>query len=837
MNTLILMLFLAALVYFVYEAFKMKELWSRKKLISWLGARLGILILLFLAWKGFGINLTNNETTTIFLADASLSVSEYKKEIEDYINYEIENKSKNERYAVIGFGEDTVIEVPLTYEKQVVRLSSNVKNNFTNLEKALDFSIDYFPENNNKKLVVITDKNENKGDINALRDKVKKKNVNIMVKEINNYKEMDVQLSSIEGPDNIEGYESIPLRVVLESNYEDSGYIYIYMNGSRVIASQVQAVPGENIYEYTLPLEGQNEIFIRGEIDFPGDENKFNNTFSLERRAGGIAKVLVISEKEEDERNINRLLDNLKIERVNYAPGALPDDLNFLSDFNLVILANTEYQNLPQGFADNLEKAVGNFGTGFLAVGGENSFALGGYEDTKLEGILPVSSRMQGKREQGDTGLVLLVDCSGSMDDEAGSVKKIELAKKGAAEAIKALEEEDYIGVLAFSDTLEWVVPYQKAGDKDRLTDEVEKLKSKGGTLIIPGLIDAAETLKNSEVKVRHIILLTDGQAEKDGFDKYIEEMKENNITLSTVAVGEDCDREVLDYLSGSLEGRQYYSTDFRTVPQIISKETRISQKKYLNNDAFEPKEYGNLFNTGGYELPDLKGYMGTGIKNGAEMMLASHYEDPILAVWDYGIGKAGAWTPDLSGKWSEDWIGWEGFNRYWSSIIDYLKKGDGGKNIRLRIDKEGGNVGLLAVYEGPYTEGEVSCTVTGPDNLEESINMVLSEKGEYAGSFSLNKEGRYKFTAFLKEGETVTERVEKSIYLDFSPEYELKYDEIKNMDRLIAECNGKYLNSNESVFDEAVLNKNVSYMDLSFIMLPMALLIFLVDILLRMGF
>ncbi|MBV1818388.1 VWA domain-containing protein [Bacteroidales bacterium MSK.15.36] len=835
-NIEILAIFILVILYFAYEIFKNRKLWSKKKTIYWGITRFLIIILLLLSATNFGLNLKNRDTTTIFLVDKSLSTNKYEKEIEEYINYQIDYKRKGDKVAVLAFGGDTAIELPLTNKKDKVKFSTNINRNFTDIEKAVDFSINYFPKNNNRRLVIITDKKENSGDIQNIKNRIKKESINLMIKEVKSGSEQDVQIEKVIVPKNIYKNGNIATKVKLYSNYNDKGSLHIYLNDKKILKKSIEVKEGENEVELNLPIKDENKILLKAEIDFPKDKNTLNNVYTLERNISKDPKILLIGNKNEELENVHRLLKNLNINSQKYFSNEVPGDINFLSDFNEIILVNTDYKGLPKNFDNNLEKVVKEFGSGLMVIGGENSFALGDYKNTKLEELLPVSCNMKNKRKQGDVGIILLIDCSGSMEDESEGVKKIELAKQGAIETIKALELEDYIGVLGFSDTIDWVVPFQKVEDKEKLIKEVGKLKPKGGTLIIPGLIEGVKTLSSAKTKVKHMILLTDGQAEKNGFDKYLENMKKSNITLSTVGIGGDSDKEVLSYLSDSSGGRKYFSSDFKSVPRIFAKETKISQKKYINNEVFTPKEIQNDFNKEGNTLPQLRGYMGTGIKKGANLILESPKEDPILVTWNYGIGKVGVWTSDLDGKWSRDWIAWDGFEKYWSSIINYLLKDNKGELIDVEINRIAGNVQILAGIKKDIKNGDLQCTVIGPNNKEEKITMQLEEKNNLKGKFSLKDVGKYKFFVTLKEGEQVLDKVEQSVYLDYFPEYAIQNNDY-NLDEVLLECNGKYLHGNENVFKEDVVNKNISYIDLNFILLPLAFLIFLVDIFLRINY
>ncbi len=227
---------------------------------------------------------------------------------------------------------------------------------------------------------------------------------------------------------------------------------------------------------------------------------------------------------------------------------------------------------------------------------------------------------------------------------------------------------------------------------------------------------------------------------------------------------------------------------------------------------------------------------MGTGIKQGANLILESPKEDPILATWNCGIGKVGVWTSDLNGKWSADWISWQGFEKYWSSIINNLLKNNKGELMDVEINRTGGNVEILGNIKKHIKNGDLECIAIGPDNKEEKITMFIEEKNKFKGNFSLNNVGKYKFFINLKEEEQILNRVEEGVYLDYSPEHAIENNNY-NLDEILLECNGKYLSGNENVFNKNIVNRNISYINLDFILLPLAFLIFLIDIFLRFNY
>ena len=97
---------------------------------------------------------------------------------------------------------------------------------------------------------------------------------------------------------------------------------------------------------------------------------------------------------------------------------------------------------------------------------------------------------------------------------------------------------------------------------------------------------------------------------------------------------------------------------------------------------------------------------MDTEVKRGAHADLIIPRDDrraPLLASWRYGKGKSVAFTSDLEGRWTRNWIPWTGLQVFWGRILEWLSPGD--QNLipvhEARVNFTGGqSIFDLSIYE-----------------------------------------------------------------------------------------------------------------------------------------
>ena len=139
--------------------------------------------------------------------------------------------------------------------------------------------------------------------------------------------------------------------------------------------------------------------------------------------------------------------------------------------------------------------------------------------------------------------------------------------------------------------------------------------------------------------------------------------MKAAGITLSTVGAGGGSN-PFLEQLAKQGGGRFYAAANVASIPDIFLKETQQVAGQQIVEEPFFPIQTSTRRSSAASRtgFPQLLGYNGTTIKSAAQPVLVSARDDPLLAQWQYGLGRSVAWTSDSTGKWAKNWLGWPSF-------------------------------------------------------------------------------------------------------------------------------------------------------------------------------
>ncbi|MGC9320560.1 MAG: VWA domain-containing protein, partial [Armatimonadota bacterium] len=626
-----------------------------------------------------------DDMTVVFVLDLSDSVPASEQErAETFIRQAVAGMDDGDRAAVVAFGEDALVERLASEARDLPPIASVPGGGRTHIAEALRLALALFPEESQKRIILLSDGLENVGDALAQADLATARGVEIAVVRLSApLAEREGYLSGVEVPSSIRQGQSFDVIIDVVSTLAQQATLRLLGDGRLLESRAVDLAPGSNRVALSLTAEETGFRRYRVELDPSLDTLDQNNTGSGFAVVYGPPRVLVAEGLPGEADALARALASAGVSDVEVVPpAALPAEPAVLSSYDAVVLMDVPADALPTGTMEALPVAVRELGRGLVMIGGEQGYGAGGYLRTPLEAALPVDMDVRSRTREPNVALVLAIDRSGSMgrchcDDpdalpgeyervEVG-LPKVDIAKDAVLMAGEALGPLDYLGVVAFDENALWAVALQQLVNAGSLQNAIGGIQAEGGTNIFAGLSEAEQALVATEAQVKHIILLTDGWSRAGEYDDLTARLAEEGITLSIVAAGTGS----AAYLQGLAQaggGRYYPVPTIDDLPEIFFRETIQTVGSYIIEEPFYPLPAGTtpiLRGLDPMELPALLGYNGTTPKSTAQTTLISPRGDPVLAQWQYGLGRAVAWTSDLKPQWASNWVAWERFNRF----------------------------------------------------------------------------------------------------------------------------------------------------------------------------
>ncbi|MCB1226444.1 MAG: VWA domain-containing protein [Verrucomicrobiales bacterium] len=421
--------------------------------------------------------------------------------------------------------------------------------------------------------------------------------------------------------------------------------------------------------EFDAPMSVSGPAVWGVEIVPEKDQYTVNNRRQAVVRVRGKPRLLILHEPPSAMQALAQALRAQRFE-VDVRPHrGLPARLEELAAFDAVVLSNIPASVLPAARLDLLRQYVADLGGGLAMLGSDNSFGLGGYHRTPVEEVLPLVSRFEKETEKPSMALALVIDKSGSM-----SGQPIALARQAAKMAVELLSARDQAAVIGFDSEPQVICGMTSASDVGTLQAAIDSLDSGGGTDLFPALSSAGEMLALSSARIKHVIVLSDGQTPEADYLSLTQRIADQGATVSTIALGADAARELLRAISEAGRGRYYETVDPSTVPQIFTRETLQASRGAIQEDLFLPvANFDHPLMAGlspGTDLPPILGYVMTQAKPASELLLQVENGDPLLAYGRFGLGAGLAYTSDLTEAWGPEWLAWEQAGTFWAQIF-----------------------------------------------------------------------------------------------------------------------------------------------------------------------
>jgi hypothetical protein len=171
-----------------------------------------------------------------------------------------------------------------------------------------------------------------------------------------------------------------------------------------------------------------------------------------------------------------------------------------------------------------------------------------------------------------------------------------------------------------------------------------------------------------------------------------------------------------------------------------------------------------------------LLGYNGTTAKSTARVVLSTPRGDPLLAAWQYGLGRSVAWTSDVTGRWAVEWVEWDGFGRFGAQLVAWMLPAPRVEGLTASASVQNDQVVIEAEVVDdvgrPRSFLDSSAVVIGPDLERWEADLQQVGAGEYRAALDVIEPGSYLVQLDVRDGETAVAQRTLGVVVPYSPEY-----------------------------------------------------------------
>ncbi|NQU21076.1 MAG: VWA domain-containing protein, partial [Candidatus Nealsonbacteria bacterium] len=437
-----------------------------------------------------------------------------------------------------------------------------------------------------------------------------------------------------------------------------------------------------------------------------------------------------------------------------------------LQPYDSVVLANVprvsgegmDVYHFTDGQIQMLVRNTQQMGSGLVMLGGENSFGAGGWTGTELEKAMPVDFQIKSAKVEARGALVMLMHACEIPQGNSWE-------KKIAHEAIRVLGSQDYCGLLQWTGNDQWL--WGKglspvAGNRQQMMAAVDKMTPSDMPSFDPAMRMAlAGFRKVPQAAVKHMIIISDGDPSFVNKNKMIAAYRNDQITISTVAIGAHgaANSQLLKDIAAGTGGKYYNPQKSTALPRIFQREARrvarplIWNKSPVRLAVDIPHEMiaelqGNMPPIGGFVMTDRKTNPLAEVHLYAQEA-AGKENSTVLASWTYGAGRAVAFTSDTGNKWTTGWVGDVAYDKLFGTMIRWSMRPSGGADeFSIVSEVADGEVRMiinaLDKKDNYINYLNMTGTAVGPDLKPMPMRVEQTAPGRYLATFPAGDAGSY---------------------------------------------------------------------------------------------
>ena len=829
---LLLLLPITVLLYLTWRRMSLPfSVWQRRFILA---CRLALFTLVIAALAGAAISQTVTHQSVVFVGDLSSSTQSQQAFIEQWITSALQHKRLDDQVGVVAVGRNALVEQSVQKQIDFTHFQSTPDTNYTDLAAGLRLAAAIMPSDSMRRIVLLSDGQQNLGDALQEAQLLQQQGIRLDVVPLPSTSGVEARVDGVNAPTSLHTNEHFTLHVSLSSTVAQNATLRLYLDQALVTQQLIQLHAGDQELAFTLSAPPAGFHTFRVALDAPQDTILQNNEAAAFVNVQGPPRVLIIEGQPGSGHNILSALQATKIDVVVGTPNDISTTLDGLIPYSAIVLADVPSVALGTARMLTLQAFVRDLGRGLVVSGGENSYGVGGYANTPLEQTLPVRMDIPQHKDTPSIAVVMIIE---SLEAQ----NPINISKEAAKGVVNLLTPRDSIGISEGNGNL--VIPMQHVTNKTAINSAINAMDPTDPGSYLPDLTNAEQVLLHSDAKIKHVILLGDGDA-YDNYAPQVLKMAKEQITVSTVATNFSAAQDFGTMYNIALwgKGRCYSANNPEAIPQILLKETQQATRRATINETFTPAVVGNHpILTGLNALPTLQGYVATTPKNAAQLVLVSHLDDPVLAVWQYGLGRVAAWTSDALGLWTTNWLTWNDAARWWANLVTWtLPTPDSALNVNGNVVGSSGHLIVDIPTNAVNNSGgqqQVQAHIVAPDFSQQTVSLQPTAPERWEGNFPATQVGAYILQVLWhqsngSQGNSSALTTTTGLVVPYSPEFRVSGTDTRFL-KLLAQAGGGSLldiHTTSAAFAQNLVPVT-ALMPIAILLLTLAALLLPVDI------
>jgi uncharacterized membrane protein len=829
----------------------------------------------------------STDRTVLAVLDVSESVPrELQAKVEAYIERGANaDEFKDKKLGFVTTARDALPGQLASKLNRAVAYEHQGKLDATDIAAGLRLAIAIMPRDAGNRLLLATDGNQTAGDVIQAANAAAALGIPIDVIPLKYEYTGEVMLDKLIAPATAREGETLTVRVVLQASAPTEGRLNLLLNGDQIDldpASEAQGVAvslreGQNVLQVPVParrsgpqqFEAVFEPTRSASGSFEGDTLAQNNRSSSVTFVEGEGRVLVLGNPQSplETAPLMEALQQARIRTELRDASNAPQTLTDMSAFDAIVLVNQSADNFTQAQQEGMRQYVNDTGGGLVMIGGPTSFGAGGWIGSPLEEALPLRLDPPQKRQMPRGALVI---CVHSVEMPNG----VFYGKRVCEAAVNRLSRLDLVGINEFSGWggngntgHRWVYDLKPVGDGSEVKRAIESLTFGDMQDFTPSFQLSYDSLEKAQAGQKHMIVISDGDPSPPP-DSLLRKFVAARISVSTVGVfphsGLDTSR--MQEISRLTGGRHYeVNTDaaLAKLPEIFVKEAMTVRRSLIfeaPGAGLPVAMFGGMSETmrGIAGVPNVNGYVVTAEREGLALVTAklnatkdNPQGDPLLAQWQYGLGRVIAYTSDATTKWNPQWTSWANYRQFWEQHMRWALRPQGSNNVRVVTENRGD--GTLINVEAFDTAGErlsfanFRGRLARPDGSGVDVTLQQVAPGRYQATVPTELSGNYvmslRYAASDEnvEGGVLEGSVQAAISRPFADEYRVLRDNTALLMQVAQITGGRVLSLDEVSPPQAPLLWSDEGVELPVARTPIwlavtlaALVLFLLDVAVR---